>query len=74
VLSDEGQAFSALRKQLGGNVPEGLEPLDDEQLLHLADAVRDARHRQAAALADAGDRALGHVPRLLRMPIRRIVG
>jgi hypothetical protein len=71
-LSDE--AFSALCKQLGGSAPDGLKQLDAEQLRDLAEAVREARHRQAAALADAGDRALGHVPRLLRVPIRRIVG
>ena len=33
-----------------------------------------ARRRQAKALADAGDRALGQIPRLLRGPVRRIVG
>jgi hypothetical protein len=71
-LSDE--AFSALRKQLGADLPEGLKRLADEQLLDLAEAVRDARHRQSAALAEAGERALGHIPRLLRAPIRRIVG
>jgi hypothetical protein len=71
-LSDE--AFQALLRQLGGSAPDGLKQLDAEQLRDLAEAVREARHRQAAALADAGDRALGHIPRLLRVPIRRIVG
>jgi hypothetical protein len=71
-LSDD--AFAALCRQLGGSAPEGLKRLEAEHLHDLAEAVRDARHRQAAALADAGDRALGHVPRLLRVPIRRIVG
>lgn len=70
--SEEG--FSELRAQLGGTVPEGLRQLDGEQLQDLADAVKDARRRQAAALAQAGDRALGHIPRLLRGPIRRVVG
>jgi hypothetical protein len=68
------QAFQALCKQLGGSAPDGLKELDDEQLRDLADAVRDARHRQAAALAEAGERALSHIPRILRAPIRRIVG
>lgn len=45
-----------------------------EDLSDLAAALRDARHRQAAALHDAGDRALHRIPRLLRGPIRRIVG
>jgi hypothetical protein len=68
------QAFQTLCKQLGGSAPDGLKQLDDEQLRDLADAVRDARHRQAAALAEAGERALSHIPRILRAPIRRIVG
>ena len=42
--------------------------------MHLADSVQAARRRQAAELAAAGEQALGHVPRLLRGPIRKIVG
>ena len=68
------QGLSELRAQLGEEVPEGLRGLDGEQLQDLADAVRDARHRQAAALAQSAERALGHIPRLLRGPIRRVVG
>jgi hypothetical protein len=68
------EAFEALRAQLGGELPEGLRKLNREQLVHLDAAVREARHRQAQALAAAGDRALRHVPRLLRGPIRRITG
>jgi hypothetical protein len=55
-------------------VPDGLRELADEELADLAAAVADARHRQAAALAEAGDRALSHIPRLLRGPVKRIVG
>jgi hypothetical protein len=43
-------------------------------LADLGAALAEARHRQAAALAEAGDRALSHIPRLLRGPIKRIVG
>jgi hypothetical protein len=68
------EAFDALRAQLGGKLPDGLRKLDSEQLQSLADAVRQARHVQAEALGAAGDRALRHVPRLLRGPVRRIVG
>lgn len=67
-------AFSALRAQLGGSAPEALRQLRDEDLRDLASAIAEARSRQARALAEAGDRALGHVPRLLRGPVRRIVG
>lgn len=67
-------AFSALSAQLGGTAPDSLRELTVDELRDLGAAVADARHRQAAALAEAGDRALSHIPRLLRGPIRRIVG
>ena len=63
-----------LEDQVGGAVPEGLAGLDDQELRHLAGAIRAARHRQAEALDAAGDRALGRIPRLLRGPIRKVVG
>jgi hypothetical protein len=68
------EAFHELGSQLGGHAPEGLRKLEAEELRDLALALREARHRQAEALAVAGERALGHVPRLLRGPIRRVVG
>jgi hypothetical protein len=71
-LADEG--LKALRAQLGDGLPDGLEQLDGDDLTDLAQAVADTRRRQRAALAAAGDRALGMIPRLLRGPIRRIVG
>jgi len=67
-------AFTALSAQLRGSTPESLRELSDSELSDLADAVADARHRQAAALGEAGDRALSHIPRLLRGPIKRVVG
>jgi hypothetical protein len=67
-------AFSALRAQLGETAPDALRALTEEELRDLGAAIADARHRQAAALAEAGDRALGHIPRLLRGPIKRVVG
>jgi hypothetical protein len=71
-MSQDG--FKALAAELRAIPPAGLARLSDEQLSELARAVRDARHRQAAELAAAGDRALGHIPRLLRLPIRKILG
>jgi hypothetical protein len=71
-MADDG--LTELRTQLGGEVPEGLRRLSDADLRDLAAAVRDARHRQSAALAASGERALQHVPRLLRGPIRKLVG
>lgn len=67
-------AARALSDELGGSLPEGLEQLDDDELGELADALRTARERQAAVLEQATDEALGHVPRLLRGPVRRILG
>ncbi|MDQ6835961.1 MAG: hypothetical protein M3016_07205 [Actinomycetota bacterium] len=70
----EENGFDTLRAQLGGQPPEGLRMLTGEQLADLAEAIGDARRRQNRALAAAGERALSHIPRLLRGPVRRIVG
>lgn len=67
-------ALRALQEQLGGKVPAGLAELEPEHLEHLAGAVQEARRRQGQALAQAGERALSHIPRVLRGPIRRIAG
>ncbi len=67
-------AFTALRAELGDTAPDSLRTLSDAELADLSSALADARHRQAAALAAAGDRALSHIPRLLRGPIKRVVG
>jgi hypothetical protein len=68
------QAFAALAAQLGGGVPDGLRRLEPDQLGDLTQAIVDTRRRHKAALAAGGERALGMIPRLLRGPIRRIVG
>ncbi|HXD65153.1 MAG TPA: hypothetical protein VNV17_11080 [Solirubrobacteraceae bacterium] len=67
-------AFTALAAQLRGPAPDALRELSQDELADLGAALADARHRQAAALSEAGDRALSHIPRLLRGPIRRMVG
>jgi NaMN:DMB phosphoribosyltransferase len=66
--------FEALRAQLQDDPPEGLRRLGGAELADLAGAVDGARRRQAKALAAAGDRALRHIPRVLRGPVRRVVG
>ncbi len=73
-MTDTENGLRALEAQLAGSVPPGVAQLDDRELRHLADSVRAARHRQAAELAAAGDQALRYIPRLLRGPIRKIVG
>jgi hypothetical protein len=64
----------ALEEQLRAGPPRGLSALSDEQLHDLAEAIRAARRRESQALQEAGDRALARIPRLLRGPIRKVVG
>jgi hypothetical protein len=66
--------LEAVEDQLRAPVPVGLRNLDDADLLAFAEAVRRARHQQAAELEAAGDKALGLVPRMLRGPVRRMFG
>jgi hypothetical protein len=66
--------LQALREQLKAPPPAGLERLSDEHLNDLAGKLRDARHRQAAELQQAAEGALDHLPRLLRGPVRRVMG
>ena len=72
-MSRQGM-FKALALQLGAKPPKGLSALSEDELEDLVDAVRDARHRQAAELQAAGEKAFGHIPRLLRGPIRKVTG
>jgi hypothetical protein len=62
----------AIERELGGSPPAGLARLTPEQREDLAAAIRDAKRRQAAALAAASEQALGLIPRILRGPIRRL--
>jgi hypothetical protein len=48
--------------------------LAPEHLTHLSEALRSARRRQAQQLQSASDQALAHIPRLLRGPVKKIVG
>jgi hypothetical protein len=68
------EALKALESQLRARPPRGLSVLSAEELQDLAGAVRDARHHQAAELQAAGEKAFGHIPRLLRGPIRKVTG
>ncbi|HEY2057496.1 MAG TPA: hypothetical protein VGL64_23155 [Amycolatopsis sp.] len=67
-------AERTLAEQLGGPLPEGIEALPEEQKRDLAEALRDARHRQAKALGEAGEEGLRYVPALLRGAVRKVVG
>jgi hypothetical protein len=72
--ADPGEGRAALERELRGTPPPGLERLSDTEQAHLAALIAGARHRQAAELAAAADRALRFVPRLLRGPIRKVLG
>ena len=71
-MSQDG--LTALEAELGAKPPGDLAQLTAEQQRALARAIRDARHRQAAPLTAAGDQALQHIPKLLRVPIRKVLG
>lgn len=64
----------SLKQELGRTPPRGLNALSEEQLNDLSTAIREARHRQAAALEEAGERALSRIPRLLRGPVKKVAG
>lgn len=63
-----------LTRQLGADPPAAILAIDDEHVSRLADALRGARRRQAQELSSAGDAALGKVPRLLRGPVKKVIG
>ena len=63
----------ALRAELGHPLPEGLDALDDAELRELAAQLREARERQSAAVDDAIDAALMHLPAIIRDPARAIL-
>lgn len=69
-MTDDG--FQELASELRATPPEALRGLSDSDLRDLSGAIRDARHRQAAALASAGENAFGQLPRLVRGPVRRL--
>jgi hypothetical protein len=66
--------LKALEAELRGSLPASLARLDDDQLRDLAQAIRDARRRQVVELKAAREQSLAHIPKLLRGPVRRVVG
>jgi hypothetical protein len=67
-------ALAALAEALGEQPPASFIDADPEAVLALAEAVRRAEADQAAQLRDAVDRSFEHVPRLLRGPVRKLLG
>jgi hypothetical protein len=66
--------LESLTDQLRTPPPAGIAGLSREHQTHLAEALRSARRRQAEQLQAASDQALEHIPRLLRGPVKKIVG
>ena len=66
--------LKALEEQLGKAPPRALAALDEHHLSDLAEAVESARRRQAAELTAAAEQALRHIPKLLRVPVRKVLG
>jgi hypothetical protein len=67
-------AVAALAEALGSQPPASLRDADPAAVATLATAVRAAHEHQEEQLVDATDRAFEHIPRLLRGPVRRLLG
>jgi hypothetical protein len=65
--------FSGVRAQFGDPLPDGLVALSDAELDDLAAALAEARAEQSQAVDAAIDAALGHLPWLLRRPVRLVL-
>jgi hypothetical protein len=63
-----------LAAELRARPPASLAQLDADQLHDLAQSVRAVRQRQAVQIEAAGNKALRHIPRVLRGPIRKAAG
>ena len=62
-----------LAAELGAGELPALDALSDEDIAALATMLRDARRRQQRQLTTAFEAALGHIPMLLRAPVRKIL-
>lgn len=72
-MAQQRKELRMLTQLLGDSLPPGLEQLGADELQALTDAVSQARRRQQQQLARAMEAALGHLPALLRGPVRRIL-
>ncbi|HLJ03932.1 MAG TPA: hypothetical protein VKT31_10850 [Solirubrobacteraceae bacterium] len=73
-MADRDDALARLERELRSPAPAGVRAVRAGDLEHLAAAIAEARHRQAAAIGAAAERGLRFVPRLLRGPVRKMVG
>ncbi|TDU28463.1 hypothetical protein DFR24_2835 [Panacagrimonas perspica] len=66
--------FELLARELGGDPPETFHALPQDGLASLTAALRAARARQKKQLDEALTKALEHVPALMRLPVRKVLG
>jgi hypothetical protein len=67
------ELLAEAQAELGLADPAPLTALTAAQLAWLRDTARDARNREQASLDAAVDRAMQHVPWLLRGAVKRIL-
>jgi hypothetical protein len=70
--SRDSDASSALRRQLGSDL-DVLDQLTEPESTELLGLIDDARAAQKAALDAALGEVLGKLPRLVRVPARKIM-
>jgi hypothetical protein len=62
-----------LAQELGGPPPQDIAVLKADEVAALVEALRQARRHQKDQLKQAMEKALGHLPLLLRAPVRKII-
>lgn len=66
-------SIAALQAALDRAPPAGLEALTADELERLAKLLTEAKQRQKAQVDTALTESLGHIPLLLRGPVRKIL-
>jgi hypothetical protein len=72
VAERTGDAREALRRRLGPDL-DVLDQLDEPESAQLLSLIDAARVTQRAALDSALDEVVGKLPRLVRLPARKIM-
>ena len=66
-------AYAALEQALSAEPPSGLEGLDEDKLMQLAELITHARDRQQQHMRQALEDALSYVPGLARGAVRKVL-
>ncbi|AEF42415.1 hypothetical protein [Hoyosella subflava] len=73
-MTHSSGVLEQLAHELGGGVPAAAAQLDHASQEKLVRLIRDAQHRQGAALKQAADDGFDSLPALLRRPVKKILG